>query len=338
MVAGITIGAGSPVWMVRPLQRSSPPDQVKRASPRGWLPRRAPSSAAAPSSRAPRRTLLRATADEALGWMRRGRRRHGLRVVTEAMSEADVSAVAEHADLVQVGSRNMQNFALLKAVGATGKPVLLKRGMARLVEEWLLAGEYLLKAGSPLCHLLRARHSRLRPTHPQPARPRRRRPPRARPSAQPVVVDPSHATGRRDLILPLAPRGPRRGRRGPHDRDPRRPRTRRRADGPQALPLDQLAATLLRSLGATGRAASRRREGRWRAMTRARIGGFYKLLGAEGAARALLAATPRCSRDARGAGAPGRRRPRRRRSPTSMSENVIARTACPFSASRSTSW
>ncbi len=126
----------------------------------------------------------------------------GMRVVTEAMSEIDVGAVAEHADMMQVGSRNMHNYALLKAVGATKKPVLLKRGMAATVEEWLLAGEYLLASGAAsvvfcergirsfddttrnlldlgavalLAHVLRA----------------------------PVVVDPSHGTGRRDLILPM---------------------------------------------------------------------------------------------------------------------------------------
>ena len=68
-------------------------------------------------------------------------------VVTEVMSEADVGLVGSIADLLQIGSRNMQNFALLRAVGAERKPVLLKRGMAATVE-WLLAGEHLLAAGA----------------------------------------------------------------------------------------------------------------------------------------------------------------------------------------------
>jgi len=140
---------------------------------------------------------------EALRWMRRAADAHGLKVVTEALAEVDVPLVAEFADLLQIGSRNMQNFALLKAAGKAGRPVLLKRGMASTVEEWLLAGEYLLAHGAPgviFCErgirgfdgttrnlldlgsvALLAHVHRL-----------------------PVIVDPSHATGRRDLVLPLA--------------------------------------------------------------------------------------------------------------------------------------
>jgi 3-deoxy-7-phosphoheptulonate synthase len=85
----------------------------------------------------------------ALEWLSRAARDNGMVVVTEALSEADVELVAEHAELVQIGSRNMQNFALLKAVGRTGRPALLKRAMAATVEEWLLAGEYLLARARP---------------------------------------------------------------------------------------------------------------------------------------------------------------------------------------------
>src|SRR5580692_442959 len=78
--------------------------------------------------------------DKALGWLRRAADDHGLKVVTEALRTDEVGVVAELADLVQIGSRNMQNFALLAAVGRTRKPVLLKRGMSATVNEWLLAG------------------------------------------------------------------------------------------------------------------------------------------------------------------------------------------------------
>lgn len=84
----------------------------------------------------------------ALAWLRKAADQHGLGVVTEVLSEAEVEITAEHADLVQIGSRNMQNTSLLAAVGATRRPVLLKRGKSALVEEWLLAGEYLLQAGA----------------------------------------------------------------------------------------------------------------------------------------------------------------------------------------------
>jgi 3-deoxy-7-phosphoheptulonate synthase len=119
------------------------------------------------------------------------------------LSEHDVDAVAEVADLMQIGSRNMQNYALLRAVGRRHKPVLLKRGMAATIEEWLLSAEHLLAAGASgvaLCE--RGVHG-------------------FDPSTRnlldlgavallagihrlPVVVDPSHAAGRRDLIVPLA--------------------------------------------------------------------------------------------------------------------------------------
>jgi 3-deoxy-7-phosphoheptulonate synthase len=139
----------------------------------------------------------------ALRWMRRAADAHGLRVVTEALGEGDVGLVAEYADLVQVGSRNMQNFALLKAVGRAGRPVLLKRAMAATLEEWLLAGEYLLSHGAPgviFCergirgfdpstrNLLDLGAVALL----------------AHVYKLPVIVDPSHATGRRDLVVPLA--------------------------------------------------------------------------------------------------------------------------------------
>ena len=135
--------------------------------------------------------------------MRSAADRHGLAVVTEVMSEAEVELVSAHADMLQIGSRNMQNFALLRAVGAMGKPILLKRGMAATVEEWLLAGEHLLAAGAAgvvFCERGISGfdpHTRnlldlgavalLTSVH-----------------RLPVVVDPSHAVGRRDLIPALA--------------------------------------------------------------------------------------------------------------------------------------
>jgi 3-deoxy-7-phosphoheptulonate synthase len=182
----------------------------------------------------------------ALAWMRRAADAAGLRVVTEALSEHDVPMVAEHADLVQVGSRNMHNYALLKAIGRTGRPALLKRGMAATVDEWLQSGEYLLAAGASavvfcergirgfddatrnlldlgavalLAHVHRV----------------------------PVIVDPSHGAGRRDLILPLGRAALAAGAAGlmieTHD-DPGRALS----DGPQAVPLADLPS-VLRGLG-----------------------------------------------------------------------------------------
>ncbi|MCA9621306.1 MAG: 3-deoxy-7-phosphoheptulonate synthase [Myxococcales bacterium] len=176
----------------------------------------------------------------ALGWIREAADAHGLRVVTEVMSETEVEAVAAVADLVQIGSRNMQNYALLHAVGSAGKPVLLKRGMAASVDEWLLAAEHLLAAGAAgvvLCErgiqgadpatrnlldlgaVALVRHQ----------------------YGLPVVVDPSHATGRRDLVLPLGRAGLAAGAAGllieahPNAAEAR-------SDGPQALSPAELVA------------------------------------------------------------------------------------------------
>jgi len=176
----------------------------------------------------------------ALGWLRDAARAHGMKVVTEAMSELDVPAVAEVADLVQVGSRSMQSFALLRAVGGTKKPVLLKRGMSATIEEWLLAAEYLLSSGAPsvvFCErgvrgfdpsarnlvdvgaIALLRHA----------------------LGLPAVVDPSHGAGRRDLVVPLARAALAAGAVGVlvevHD-DPGNALS----DGPQALPIAEVGA------------------------------------------------------------------------------------------------
>jgi 3-deoxy-7-phosphoheptulonate synthase len=87
--------------------------------------------------------------ESALGLLAAARDASGLGIITEIMDTADLDKVAEVADVIQVGARNMQNFSLLKKVGAQDKPVLLKRGMAATIDEWLMAAEYLLAAGNP---------------------------------------------------------------------------------------------------------------------------------------------------------------------------------------------
>jgi 3-deoxy-7-phosphoheptulonate synthase len=87
--------------------------------------------------------------ESALGLLAAAREATGLGIITEVMDAADLEKIAEVADVIQVGARNMQNFALLKKVGAQDKPVLLKRGMAATIEDWLMAAEYVLAAGNP---------------------------------------------------------------------------------------------------------------------------------------------------------------------------------------------
>jgi 3-deoxy-7-phosphoheptulonate synthase len=130
-------------------------------------------------------------------------RETGLPTVTEVIEPADTELVAGHADMLQVGARNMQNFALLKAVGQTGKPIMLKRGLAATIDEWLMAAEYIFNEGNHrvvLCERgIRTFEGRTRNTLDISAIPVVRQL-----SHLPVIVDPSHASGDRTLIAPLA--------------------------------------------------------------------------------------------------------------------------------------
>ena len=126
----------------------------------------------------------------------------GLPVVTEVIDPASVELVSSYADMLQVGTRNMQNFALLQAVGSAAKPVLLKRGMSATIEEWLMAAEYIAQRGNldiVLCERgIRTFETATRNTLDISAVPVAQRL-----SHLPVIVDPSHSGGRRDLVLPL---------------------------------------------------------------------------------------------------------------------------------------
>jgi 3-deoxy-7-phosphoheptulonate synthase len=126
----------------------------------------------------------------------------GLPVVTEVMEPGLVTTVAEYADVLQVGSRNMQNFPLLRAVGQAQRPVLLKRGFAATIEEWLLAAEYILLEGNAqvmLCERgVRGFDPNTRNLLDLAAVPLL-----AQLTHLPVLVDPSHATGRGDLVVPM---------------------------------------------------------------------------------------------------------------------------------------
>jgi 3-deoxy-7-phosphoheptulonate synthase len=126
----------------------------------------------------------------------------GLPVVTEVIDPASVELVASYADMLQIGTRNMQNFALLQAVGSVTKPVLLKRGMSATIEEWLMAAEYIAQRGNldiVLCERgIRTFERSTRNTLDISAVPVAQRL-----SHLPVIVDPSHSGGRRDLVLPL---------------------------------------------------------------------------------------------------------------------------------------
>jgi 3-deoxy-7-phosphoheptulonate synthase len=136
---------------------------------------------------------------EALKILREARDRTGLPVVTEVMATEDVDMICEYADMLQVGARNMQNFALLRRLATVEKPVLLKRGPSATVKEWLLAAEYLLAGGNPqvvLCERgIKTFETETRNTMDLAAVALAREL-----SHLPVIADPSHGTGKQSLI------------------------------------------------------------------------------------------------------------------------------------------
>jgi 3-deoxy-7-phosphoheptulonate synthase len=140
---------------------------------------------------------------EGLRYLAEARERSGMPVITEVMDPSQVDIVAEYSDILQVGTRNMQNFSLLLACGRASRPVMLKRGFGATIEEWLMAAEYIASAGNPqviLCERgIRTFETTTRNTLDLTAVPLVHHL-----THLPVIVDPSHATGKRWLVKPLA--------------------------------------------------------------------------------------------------------------------------------------
>jgi 3-deoxy-7-phosphoheptulonate synthase len=138
--------------------------------------------------------------------LRKAREATGLAIITEVMSDRDVDLIAEYADCMQVGARNMQNFALLKSLGSCGRPVLLKRGMSSTIKELLMSAEYIVAHGNPnviLCERgIRTFETATRNTCDISAIPVLNEL-----THLPVILDPSHATGKRSLIPALSRAG-----------------------------------------------------------------------------------------------------------------------------------
>jgi 3-deoxy-7-phosphoheptulonate synthase len=146
---------------------------------------------------------FRGLGDEALKILASARERYGLPVVTEVMNIEDVDLVSQYADMLQIGARNMQNYGLLEAAGRTMQPILLKRGLSSTIEEWLLSAEYILGQGNSrvvLCERgIRTFETYTRNTLDLSSAPLVREL-----SHLPVVVDPSHGTGKWSLVIPMA--------------------------------------------------------------------------------------------------------------------------------------
>lgn len=177
--------------------------------------------------------------EEGLRILAEVRETYGLKIVTEALDEASMDLVERYADMIQIGARNMQNFSLLRRAGRSALPVLLKRGMAATLDEWLLAAEYVMSEGNynvVLCERgIRTFAQHTRNTLDLSAVPAVRRV-----SHLPVIVDPSHGTGKNYLVTPLARAGVAVGADGliveVHDQPERA-----LSDGAQALTIEQYA-------------------------------------------------------------------------------------------------
>ena len=185
--------------------------------------------------------------EEGLRLLAEARKETGLPVITEVLEPDKVGTVAEYADVLQIGARNCQNFSLLKEVGQCGKPVLLKRGMATTIKEFLLSAEYVLAGGNPnviLCERgIRTFETSTRYTLDLNAVPVIKRL-----SHLPVVVDPSHGTGHWEYVAPMAKAGIACGADGLIIEVHHRPEE-ALSDGPQSLKPDKFAR-LMRELRA----------------------------------------------------------------------------------------
>jgi len=180
--------------------------------------------------------------EEGLKILAKARQETGLPIVTEVLDTESMDLVAEYADVIQIGARNMQNFALLKRAGRCRRPVLLKRGMSATLDELLLAAEYVASEGNAQI-LLCERGVRTFFTHTRNTLDLAAVPAVKATSHLPIIVDPSHGTGRRDKVAPLARAAAAVGADGlmveVHD-DP----DRALSDGPQSLLPDQFAALM----------------------------------------------------------------------------------------------
>jgi 3-deoxy-7-phosphoheptulonate synthase len=143
---------------------------------------------------------------EGLKILARVREATGLPVVTEVMNDDTFDLVEEYADIIQIGTRNMQNFSLLRRAGKARKPVMLKRGMAATIDEWLMAAEYILEGGNSAV-ILCERGVRTFVNHSRNTLDISAVPVVRKESHLPIIIDPSHAGGRRDQVIPLSRAG-----------------------------------------------------------------------------------------------------------------------------------
>jgi 3-deoxy-7-phosphoheptulonate synthase len=200
-IGEVKIGAGEPVIMAGPCAVESEEQALKIAGIvkkygakifRGgaFKPRTSPYS-------------FQGIGEKGLKILDKVRRETGLLIITEATDSENLAAVEKYTDIIQIGTRNMQNYSLLRLAGHSKKPVLLKRGLAATIEEWLMAAEYIMSEGNSrvmLCERgIRTFADNTRNTLDLSAIPSIKEA-----SHLPIIIDPSHAAGRRDYVIPLS--------------------------------------------------------------------------------------------------------------------------------------
>jgi 3-deoxy-7-phosphoheptulonate synthase len=200
-VGNIKIGGGEPVIMAGPCAVESEEQAltiahiVKKHGARvyrggAFKPRTSPYS-------------FQGLGEKGLKILDKVRQETGLLIITEAIDTESLALVEKHADIIQIGARNMQNYSLLRLAGQTSKTVLLKRGLAATIDEWLMAAEYIMSEGNQrviLCERgIRTFSDNTRNTLDLSAIPSIKEV-----SHLPIIVDPSHAAGRRDFVIPLS--------------------------------------------------------------------------------------------------------------------------------------
>ena len=200
-IRGIKIGDGTPVVMAGPCAVESREQLLETAQ----LVKEGGAQFIRGGAYKPRTSpyAFQGLEEEGLKYLAEAREKTGLAVVTEVTVVKAVDTVAAYADLLQVGARNMQNFGLLKAVGRAGKPVMLKRGLAATIDEWLNAAEYIMNEGNPnviLCERgIRTYETYTRNTFDISAIPAIKQL-----SHLPIIADPSHGTGKWRMIKPVS--------------------------------------------------------------------------------------------------------------------------------------
>lgn len=200
-IRGIKIGDGTPVVMAGPCAVESREQLLETAR----LVKEGGAQFIRGGAYKPRTSpyAFQGLEEEGLKYLAEAREKTGLAVVTEVTVVEAVDTVAAYADLLQVGARNMQNFGLLKAVGRAGKPVMLKRGLAATIDEWLNAAEYIMNEGNPnviLCERgIRTYETYTRNTFDISAIPAIKHL-----SHLPIIADPSHGTGKWRMIKPVS--------------------------------------------------------------------------------------------------------------------------------------